>query len=118
MQKIRVLLWMGDEMKNYAAFIRTRITELRLKKDVSEYQMSLDIGKNRNYIQGILAGKSLPSMEAFINICDYCGITPMMFFDDENDHPQLVRQALFEMRDLGEEDLKMVIGIIRRLHKK
>ena len=28
-------------------FVRNRITELRLKKDVSEYQMSLDLGKIR-----------------------------------------------------------------------
>ena len=34
-------------------FIRNRITELRLKRNVSEYQMSLDLGQNRSYIQAI-----------------------------------------------------------------
>lgn len=34
-------------------FIRNRITELRLKKGASEYQMSLALGQNRSYIQGI-----------------------------------------------------------------
>ena len=29
-------------------FVRNRITELRLKKDVSEYQMRLDLGKNKS----------------------------------------------------------------------
>ena len=105
-------------MEKYAAFIRNRITELRLKKDVSEYQMSLDIGMNRNYIQGISSGKSLPSMEAFINICEYFDITPMMFCDAENRNPGLVNQALKEMHDLDEEDLEMLISFIRRLHKK
>lgn len=33
-------------------FIRNRITELRLKKGASEYQMSLALGQNRSYIQG------------------------------------------------------------------
>ena len=28
-------------------FIRNRITELRLKKGVSEYQMSMDLGQNK-----------------------------------------------------------------------
>ena len=28
-------------------FIANRITELRLKKNVSEYQMSLDLGRNK-----------------------------------------------------------------------
>ena len=32
-------------------FIGERISELRLKKNVSEYQMSLDLGKNKSYIQ-------------------------------------------------------------------
>ena len=40
-------------------FIRNRITELRLKKGASEYQMSLALGQNRSYIQGISSGRSL-----------------------------------------------------------
>ena len=31
-------------------FIRNRITELRLKKGVSEYQLSYDLGHSKNYI--------------------------------------------------------------------
>ena len=34
-------------------YIADRITELRLRKNVSEYQMSLDLGKNKSYIQNI-----------------------------------------------------------------
>ena len=37
---------------DYAAFLRQRITELRMKINVSEYQMSLELGQNKNYIQG------------------------------------------------------------------
>ena len=48
-------------MVDYASYIRNRITELRIQKDVSEYRMSLDLGQNRNYIQGITSGKALPS---------------------------------------------------------
>ena len=32
-------------------FIADRITELRLKKNESEYQMSLDLGRNKTYIR-------------------------------------------------------------------
>lgn len=49
-------------------FIRNRITELRLKKGASEYQMSLALGQNRSYIQGISSGRSLPSMAQFLKI--------------------------------------------------
>ena len=39
-------------------FIGERISELRLKKNVSEYQMSLDLGKNKSYIQSLTSGRS------------------------------------------------------------
>ena len=32
-------------------FIRERLTQLRLKKNVSEYKMSLDLGHSKSYIQ-------------------------------------------------------------------
>ena len=46
-------------------FIGERISELRLKKNVSEYQMSLDLGKNKSYIQSLTSGRSLPTMQTF-----------------------------------------------------
>lgn len=89
------------------AFIRSRITELRLKKGVSEYQMSLDLGQNRSYIQAISSGRALPSMKQFLNICEYFEITPLQ--------PQLMKKALDGMRTLKDEDLIMLIGFINRL---
>ena len=35
-------------------FIRNRITELRVKKGVSEYQLSYDLGHSKNYIHNIV----------------------------------------------------------------
>ena len=81
-------------MMDYPAYVRQRITELRLKRDVSEYEMSLALGMNRNYIQGITSGKALPSMAQFLNICDYFEITPMQFFDGETLYPQLIRKVI------------------------
>ena len=80
------------------AFIRSRITELRLKKGVSEYQMSLDLGQNRSYIQAISSGRALPSMKQFLNICEYFEITPLQFFDSVEVIPQLMIMALDGMR--------------------
>ena len=62
------------------AFIRERITQLRLQKGVSEYKMSLDLGQNRSYVQGISSGKVLPSMGMFLEICAYLGVTREEFF--------------------------------------
>lgn len=97
------------------AYIRNRITELRLRKKVSEYQMSMALGQNHGYIQAISSGRSLPSMEQFLNICDYFEITPLEFFDSETVNPQLIHIALEGMRKLGEDDLIMLIGLINRL---
>lgn len=46
----------------YIKFLRNRITQLRLQKGVSEYQMSLELGHSRGYVQNISSGKSLPSV--------------------------------------------------------
>ena len=45
-------------------FIRNRITELRLRRGVSEYQMSYDLGHSRGYVYNISSGKALPPMKA------------------------------------------------------
>lgn len=96
-------------------FIRNRITELRLKKNVSEYQMSLDLGQNRSYIQAISSGRALPSMAQFLKICAYFDITPLQFFDSEAVNPQLLHKAIEGMRKLKDDDLIMLIGLINRL---
>ena len=49
-------------------FIGERISELRLKKNVSEYQMSLDLGKNKSYIQSLTSGRSLPTFWISVTI--------------------------------------------------
>ena len=52
----------------YEDFIRTRITELRIAKDVSEHRMSLDLGKSGSYIRGVTSGAALPSLRELFNI--------------------------------------------------
>ncbi|MEG0322205.1 MAG: helix-turn-helix transcriptional regulator, partial [Oscillospiraceae bacterium] len=57
-------------------FVRRRISELRLKKGVSEYRMSTDMGRSKGYIQGISSGRALPSFSEFLYMCEYLGVTP------------------------------------------
>lgn len=98
-------------------FIRDRITQLRLKKGVSEYQMSYDLGHSRSYIYNISSGKSLPPMTEFLAICDYFQITPGQFFDDSSENPSLLQSAIEELRKLNDDDLMLILGNIRRLTK-
>lgn len=100
-----------------ARFIRDRITQLRLQKGVSEYRMSYDLGRSRSYVYNISSGKSLPPMAEFLQICDYFGITPKQFFDDASENPALLQTAVKELRKLDDDDLMLMIGLIRRLAK-
>ena len=99
-------------------FVRDRITQLRLKKGVSEYQMSYDLGHSRGYIYNISSGKSLPPMKGFFAICDYFGITPAEFFDDEKKHPELIRKAIDGLETLDDGDLILILSHINRLKKR
>ena len=99
-------------------FVRERITQLRLKKGVSEYQMSYDLGHSRGYVYNISSGKALPPLKEFFAICDYFEISPRQFFDDTEQNPELVQKALAGMKQLDESDMLMLLGIINRLLKK
>ncbi len=102
---------------DHAEFIRNRITQLRIAKDVSEYQMSLDLGHSKSYIQGITSGRALPSMNEFISICDYFEITPKDFFDDKIDNPALMQKLFNTVSDLQDGDIDMLINIAEKFKK-
>lgn len=99
-------------------FIRERITRLRLKKGVSEYQMSYDLGHSRGYVYNISSGKALPPMKEFLAICDYFEITPQQFFDEGSTNPELIQKAISGISRLDESDLLMLLGLINRLLQK
>lgn len=101
----------------YEDFVRERITQLRLKKGVSEYQMSYDLGHSRGYVYNISSGKALPPLREFFAICDYFEITPHQFFDDSTQNPELIQRAVEGMKKLNENDMLMLLGIINRMLK-
>lgn len=99
-------------------FVRDRITQLRLQKGVSEYQMSYDLGHSRSYVYNISSGKSLPPMAEFLQICDYFEITPSQFFDQSSQNPAMLQTAIEELCKLDSDDLILIISAIRRLNRK
>lgn len=99
----------------YEEFVKERITNLRLKKGVSEYQMSYDLGHSRGYVYNISSGKSLPPLKEFFAICDYFEITPQQFFDIDSKNPELIQKAVEGMKLLDESDVIMLLSIINRL---
>lgn len=96
-------------------FIRKRISELRIKKGVSEYRMSTDMGHSKSYIQSITSGRALPSLSEFLYMCQYFEITPKEFFDTGIKEPLLVSKITELIQTMKEEDLTILLSIIQRL---
>lgn len=111
------LSFIEEVMTMFEEFVRERITQLRLRKGVLEYQMSYDLGHSRGYVYNISSGKALPPLKEFFAICDYFEITPQEFFDTSTQNPELIQKAVEGMKKLSEDDLLMLLGIINRMQK-
>ncbi len=107
------VMWSMDE-----TYIAERITELRLARNISEYQMSLELGQSKGYVQGITSGKRLPSAKQLFNIADYFHMTVSEFFDDGKHDSPLVLEAILALRQLSDEDIKLVLDVIHRISQQ
>ena len=99
-------------------YIRDRIIKLRMQKDVSEYKMSLDMGHSAGYIRSITSGKNLPSMGEFLYMCEYFGITPAEFFDENIPAPLQLNELIESARTLTCEDIDVLKAMADRLNEK
>ena len=101
-------------------FIRQRITEIRLKRGISEYQLSYDLGHSKNYIQNIVSGHSQPSLKELLYLIDVLGITPRDFFDEEQEYknPLLANEIMQGLKNMDDEDLEAVLLMVNRLNEK
>ncbi|NBI11522.1 XRE family transcriptional regulator [Colidextribacter sp. OB.20] len=101
-------------------YVRQRITELRLKRNISEYQLSYDIGHSKNYVHNIVTGYSQPSVKELLYLIEVLGVSPRDFFDEESEfrNPQLAKQIIDGIKELSDEDLIAVLLMIQRLIDK
>lgn len=68
------------EYVEYESKFAERLTQLRMQRNISSRQMSLDLGQNEGYVNKIENGKILPPMDIFFRICDYLDVKPAEFF--------------------------------------
>lgn len=99
-------------------FIAERITELRLARNLSEYQLSLELGQSKGYVQGITSGKCLPSVRQLFNIADYFHLSVSEFFDDGTHDSPVVLEATQALRRLSDDDAKLILELIRRVARE
>ena len=106
----------GDVM--YDEFLADRLAQLRMKRGVSARDMSLSLGQSESYINTIENKKALPSMTVFFYICEYLGIKPKDFFDEENTNPQLLNELTEEQKTLEDEALRNMLSLARLLNNR
>lgn len=96
-------------------YIRKRITQLRLDKNISEYKLSYDLGQSKGYIQSISSGRALPSLSMLLKICDYFELSISEFFTPQIENPGVLHQLIQELEQLPVQDLELLLELARRL---
>ena len=92
----------------YDEFIRDRITQLRIKKDVSEHRMSLDLDKSGAYIRCITSGANMPSLKELFNIISYFEMTPAEFFAPTENTDTPYHKLCEKLRALSDKEIEKV----------
>lgn len=99
---------------SYDTLVRERITQLRLEKKLSEYQLSYELGQSKGYIQSITSGRTLPSLTMFFEICEYFELSPSEFFSEELPSPR-VRKLTRQLNAMQTGDLDLIERLADRL---
>lgn len=94
-------------------FIADRITELRIRRDISEYKLSYELGQSKTYIGMITSGRAYPSVSMLLEICDYFEMTPAEFFAPYFDSEAQMLVELFQT--LNGDNKFLVTKIIETL---
>ncbi len=92
-----------------------RLAQLRIQKGVSARDMSLSVGQSASYINNIENGRNLPSMMSFFYICEYLGVTPKEFFEDDIKNPNQLYKLVDDIKNLNDEQLALLQGIIAQM---
>lgn len=103
---------------DYIEWFYRRLTQLRIQKGVSARDMSLSLGQSESYINKIENRRTLPSLTGFFYICEYFGITPQEFFNENTDSPQKTKVLLSALESLTPEQTEHVLQIVLDISKK
>ena len=85
-----------------------------MKKNISEYQLGLDLGKSQGYIQSITSGRTMPSMAVFFDICSYFEISPSEFFDPNFKNPSRIHEITNIIKCMSESDQELLLKVLMR----
>ena len=100
---------------DYLQWFYSRLTDLRIQKGVSARDMSLSLGQSESYINKIENNYAMPSMQGFFYICEYLGITPSQFFNEEEKYPILMKELVNNAKGLNDKQLQLLSEFIKSL---
>lgn len=103
---------------DYIEWFYKRLTELRIQRGVSARDMSLSLGQSESYINKIENKRTLPSFTGFLYICEYFGISPQEFFNNNAPAPQKTKELMQELEKLSPEQTEHILQIVKDLNKK
>ena len=95
-------------------YIQNKITELRIKRGLSAYELSYQLGHSKNYIHNIVSGYSQTTVNELLYIIDFFGMTPRDFFDEEYEYadPVLAKNIIDAMRGMSKENLVSLAHLV------
>jgi len=103
---------------DYIEWFYQRLVELRMQKGVSARDMSLSLGQSESYINKIENRRTLPSFTGFIYICEYFGISPQEFFNQNATAPQKTKELMQELEKLTSEQTAHILQIVKDITAK
>lgn len=95
-----------------------RLFELRNAKNVSARDMSLSLGQSESYINKIENQKALPSMNMFFFMCEYLGVTPEEFFNNNLYKDKKAEELLLLIKDLSPQQLDALKNLLEAFGKR
>ncbi len=96
------------EVTQYEYFVRSRITQLRLERNMSEHRMNLDLDKSGSYIRNITSSASLSFLRELFRIMDYFDLTPPEFSEPLSGGEDLRSKLAEQLRSLDTVGLEKV----------
>lgn len=80
-----------------------RIIQLyRLRKELSQFQLGLEVGMSRDHIGRIERGQTNPTIENIVKISDFLNIDILIFFTEVNQNE--MSSILDEIKNLKEKN--------------
>ncbi len=98
-------------------YIRNRIANIRIAKNISARKLSLELGMSSEYVNQVENGRLTPSLDFILNFCDYFKLSVSEFFDEANAYPVENKELLNELGKLTPNEIAEIINIVKLINK-